>query len=86
VTFGDLVDSSDKDFIKYFKDRDLGYCLVVKKLFNLGYDQLIKIKDDLLKEEKTTDYVQAIIYNMALLEHKAIILNRLIKDRGFKIV
>jgi len=86
--FGELVDSSDDNFKNYFKNKDLGYCLNVKKLFNLGYDQLIKIKDDLTKMKRTDEvnsHLEAVIFNMAMLEHKAILLNKEIEERNFKV-
>ncbi len=86
--FGDLVDSSDEVFKDHFKDKDLGYCLNVKKLFNLGYDQLIKIKNDLNKMEQTDEvssHLEAVIFNMAMLEHKAVILNKEIEERNSKV-
>ncbi len=86
--FGDLVDSSDKLFKNHFIDKDLGYCLNVKKLFNLGYDQLIKIKNDLNKMEQTDEvssHLEAVIFNMAMLEHKAVILNKEIEERNSKV-
>lgn len=86
--FGDLVDSSDDNFKSHFKDKDLGYCLNVKKLFNLGYDQLIKIKDDLTESKQTDEvssHLEAVIFNMAMLEHKAILLNKEIEERNFKV-
>lgn len=80
---GELIDCSDEEFIKHFKDKDLGYCLNTYKLLNLTFEQLeCMIKD--LKEKNTEEAlntVQALYVNMGYIEHKATILRKEIETR-----
>ena len=85
---GELVDCEDKDFLNHLTDKDLGYCLSLKNLFNMSYEQIDKIKGDLMclkQTEEVVAHIEALIVNMAKLEHKAYILRDEIVKRGLKV-
>lgn len=84
---GVLIDCTDNEFKSHCSDKNVGYCLNLSVLLKLTYEQLLNIKNDLLKlDSKEGDEVdttlKSVYVQMGKVEHKVLLLNQVIKDKS----
>lgn len=95
MTFSELVDCSNEEFLDFCKDKELGYLMGLFNLFAKTYEEVREIKDGIVEKivagtdagENTDDHQKVLIglySKMFLIEEKAFIVKEAIGKRNLE--